>query len=133
MTELHRPPDLVDIAQRYADRMAAWAADEHASATIFGSILSAMSQDIQQGPNWRERKWHVVVEVPESLPMMQRDRLFTIVADAVHEWEPEDRDGWDVGVYSETAGVEKHEEDEPVEDVKAAFDKADKGVRGKPS
>jgi hypothetical protein len=42
--------------------------------------------------------WQVTVRVPASLPEVQRTALFDAVAEAAHDWEPADRDGWDVDV-----------------------------------
>lgn len=42
--------------------------------------------------------WRITVEVPMSVGDTARDSLFTAVADAVFEWTPEDRDGWDPDV-----------------------------------
>lgn len=43
-------------------------------------------------------RWAVTVTVPMSLPPEAKDALFTAVADAAAEWEPAERDGWDVDV-----------------------------------
>lgn len=45
-----------------------------------------------------EGDWEITVSVPSGFPDGQRDALFTAVADAAHDWEPEERDGWDVDV-----------------------------------
>jgi hypothetical protein len=45
-----------------------------------------------------EEMWQVVVRVPMRIGDAQRDALFNRVADAAHDWEPDDRDGWDVDV-----------------------------------
>jgi hypothetical protein len=42
--------------------------------------------------------WQVSVAIPKTLPPEMMDSLFTAVADAAYEWEPQDRDGWDVDV-----------------------------------
>lgn len=42
--------------------------------------------------------WTVAVEVPISLPVEMRHDLFAAITRAVSEWEPDDRDGWDVDV-----------------------------------
>lgn len=41
-------------------------------------------------------RWVIQVTIPSNVP--GRDRLFTAVADAAHDWEPENRDGWDIDV-----------------------------------
>ncbi|MCP9947218.1 hypothetical protein [Actinomadura madurae] len=43
--------------------------------------------------------WTVAVEVPLSLPVDLRHDLFTAVASAVRDWEPDNREGWDAEVY----------------------------------
>ena len=42
--------------------------------------------------------WTVSVEVPLRLPVEMRHALFDAVANAVGDWEPDDRDGWDAEV-----------------------------------
>lgn len=42
--------------------------------------------------------WQVTVTVPMALSAEQKDELFTVIADAVHDWEPDDRGGWDADV-----------------------------------
>ncbi len=42
--------------------------------------------------------WQVSVRVPMDLPREMRDSLSEALAAAVHDWEPQDRDGWDVEV-----------------------------------
>lgn len=42
--------------------------------------------------------WRIEITVPLGLTDELRDRLFTAVADVVHEWEPADREGWDAFV-----------------------------------
>lgn len=53
-----------------------------------------------------EERWQVTVRVPMRLPDEQREALFNRVADAVSEWEPEQRDGWDADVAAGSAGDE---------------------------
>lgn len=50
-------------------------------------------------PSASEPQWRIGIEVPMSLPGEQRHDLFERAAALVHDWEPEDRDGWDVNVY----------------------------------
>jgi hypothetical protein len=45
-----------------------------------------------------EPLWQISVRVPLSLPVEMRHELFAAVTAAVHDWEPDDRDGWDVDV-----------------------------------
>lgn len=45
-----------------------------------------------------EEMWQVVVRVPMRIGDGQRDALFNRIADAAHDWEPANRDGWDVDV-----------------------------------
>jgi hypothetical protein len=40
--------------------------------------------------------WCVVVTVPMHV---DREALFDAVADAAHDWEPENREGWDIEVF----------------------------------
>lgn len=47
--------------------------------------------------------WRIAVEVP--LDALDRDALFSAVAQAVHDWEPEQRDGWDANVHAEPVTV----------------------------
>lgn len=47
--------------------------------------------------------WRITIDVPLSLPHSERERLFTAVADAVYEWEPDDREGWDAFVAASAA------------------------------
>lgn len=51
-----------------------------------------------------EADWEVTVTVPLRLPAEQREALFNAVADAVAEWEPDDRQDWDaiVSAHPET-------------------------------
>jgi hypothetical protein len=50
-----------------------------------------------------EPVWKIEVEIPmRVLNDVDHEALFTAVADAVHDWEPPDRDGWDVSV---SAGI----------------------------
>jgi hypothetical protein len=42
--------------------------------------------------------WEVRVVVPYRLPSEELEALFDAVADAAHNWEPEDRDGWDMDI-----------------------------------
>ena len=48
--------------------------------------------------------WQITIRVPMHLPVEQRHELFSAVAEAVHGWEPDDRDGWDADVYGRPAG-----------------------------
>ncbi|MEU0467259.1 hypothetical protein ABZ215_24930 [Amycolatopsis sp. NPDC006131] len=41
------------------------------------------------------QQYRITVDVPDCLPRELLDGLFTAVADAVAEWEPKDREGWD--------------------------------------
>ena len=50
-------------------------------------------------PSADEPQWRIGIEVPMRLPSDQRHELFGLVADLVHDWEPDERDGWDVNVY----------------------------------
>lgn len=45
-----------------------------------------------------EPAWEVVVSVPLSLDVEQRQALFEAIVATVAEWEPDDRDGWDADV-----------------------------------
>lgn len=45
--------------------------------------------------------WQLIVTVPASLPGQDLDALFTAVADAVHDWEPADRKGWDADICAQ--------------------------------
>lgn len=48
-----------------------------------------------------EPVWKIEVEVPaKAAEQVELHSLFNAVADAVHAWEPADRDGWDVSVSS---------------------------------
>lgn len=51
-----------------------------------------------------DAEWEVTVSVPLRLPEEQREALFDAVADAVAEWEPDDRTDWDamVSAHPET-------------------------------
>jgi hypothetical protein len=49
-----------------------------------------MTEDVPQ--------WQISVRVPLSLPVEMRHALFAAVAKAVHDWEPDDRAGWDADV-----------------------------------
>lgn len=60
--------------------------------------------------------YRIVVEVPAHVADL--DGLATAVADAAHNWEPDDRDGWDVDV---SATRVPSAEDENPEDPAAAF------------
>jgi hypothetical protein len=51
-----------------------------------------MSSDTPIDPTERAA-WHVLVTVPADLPG-PLGRLFSLVANAVHTWEPSKRDGW---------------------------------------
>lgn len=68
-----------------------------------------------------EPHWQVVVRVPMRLPLEQHDELFAAVADAVAQWEPDERDGWD-------ADVSGCREDETLE---AAYESVVKALRRK--
>lgn len=46
--------------------------------------------------------YRIVVEIPASAAPDVRDAIFTAVADAAHDAEPQHRDGWDIDVYSDT-------------------------------
>jgi hypothetical protein len=46
------------------------------------------------------RVYRICVEVPDDLDGDALDELFAAVADAAHDWEPEQRDDWDINVYS---------------------------------
>lgn len=58
----------------------------------------------------REQRYRIVVEVPlraeERAGEGFYESLFETIADAAHEWEPKDRDGWDVDVYGKVVTVE---------------------------
>jgi hypothetical protein len=49
--------------------------------------------------------WRITIDVPLALSDAEREKLLTAIADVVHGWEPEDRDGWDAFVV---AGTEDH-------------------------
>jgi hypothetical protein len=51
---------------------------------------------VQCRPVRESNRWVIQVTVPSDVP--DRDALFNAVADAATEWEPEDRDGWDIDV-----------------------------------
>jgi hypothetical protein len=53
-----------------------------------------------------EERWQVTVRVPMRLSDEQREQLFNRIADVVHDWEPEQRDGWDADVAAAPAGDE---------------------------
>lgn len=53
-----------------------------------------------------EERWQVTVRVPMRLPEVQREQLFEVIADAVADWEPEQRDGWDADVAAGPAEAE---------------------------
>lgn len=56
-----------------------------------------------------ERNYVIRVTVPFSkLDNAMRDGLFTAVSDAVFDWEPEERDGWDADISS---GIEEADEE----------------------
>jgi len=42
--------------------------------------------------------YRLTVDVPANLPETMITDLFIAVADAVHDWEPQQRDGWDADV-----------------------------------
>lgn len=42
--------------------------------------------------------WQVSVCIPETIGRDVKDRLFDAIAAAAHDWEPADRDGWDIDV-----------------------------------
>jgi hypothetical protein len=42
--------------------------------------------------------WQVAVTVPMNLPREMHEALFEAIAEVAHDWEPTDRDGWDVDV-----------------------------------
>jgi hypothetical protein len=74
----------------------------------------------------RADTWTVTVEVPMALPDEAKDSLFTAVADAVHDWEPADRDGWDamVGAGRTVHDLRYQLAEERVERIRAALDSA---------
>ena len=82
---------------------------------LIGSSLVQADLDVPaadpEAPRERDR-WHVLVTVPLDLPDDMHNRLFTAIADVVHDWEPDDRDGWDAFV-SGYAGVNMVMPDEP--------------------
>lgn len=53
--------------------------------------ITELTEDMQQS-------WRIAVEIPAHLPAEDRDRLFTAIAEVVHDWEPQDRD-WDAFVH----------------------------------
>lgn len=49
----------------------------------------------------RRGLWRVSVAIPlsdEEVAVAEKDRLFTAICDAAFDWEPAERDGWDVEV-----------------------------------
>lgn len=52
------------------------------------------------GRDRREPTWRVLVEIPQRVVDEHGDGLFTAVADAVTDWEPDDRDSWDAQVVA---------------------------------
>jgi hypothetical protein len=50
-----------------------------------------MSSVESENPN----TWRIEITVPLGIGAELRESLFTAVADAVHDWQPEDRVGWD--------------------------------------
>lgn len=47
--------------------------------------------------------WEITIRVPMWLSGEQRQELFSAVAEAVHDWEPDYRDGWDADVSGRPA------------------------------
>ena len=45
-----------------------------------------------------DRLWAVTVTIPAHIDEDSRLHLFDVIADAAHDWEPKDRDGWDIDV-----------------------------------
>jgi hypothetical protein len=43
-------------------------------------------------------EWTVTVGIPADSSPALRDSLFNTIAKAAHDWEPKDRDGWDISV-----------------------------------
>jgi hypothetical protein len=113
-------PDLPDAARRLRERTEQ-AEDQLRKAGAAYERLDTRAKDLEASlDRWRRRAeiaeaeaarlrniievrnpddtWTVAVEIPISLPSELRDSLFTAIADAAHDWEPGDRDGWDVQV-----------------------------------
>lgn len=81
-----------------------------------------MIQTVTGEPGMAEEpQWQVTVRVPMRLTPERHDGLFTAVADAVAQWEPDERDGWD-------ADVSGCREDETLE---AAYESVVKALRRK--
>lgn len=54
--------------------------------------------------------WQITVSVPAKvMDDTQCDRLFTAVADAVADWEPKIRGGWDADVSATTVEIDDEE------------------------
>jgi hypothetical protein len=69
-----------------------------------------------------EPKWRVVVEIPARLTH-HFDSLFTAIADAAHEWEPEDREDWDILVSGHMRPeIEATADDATIERIKSAME-----------
>lgn len=100
---------------------ATFGTDHDDEAAFGGNIASALYQagmlrtqdrpSRRREPSAAEPQWRIGIEIPHRLPLDVRQELFERVAEVVHDWEPQDRDGWDVNVYGCPA-----DEDEPGED-----------------
>jgi hypothetical protein len=71
-----------------------------AAADVAGDEIERLRAELGTAREMRPPTdtWQVSVAIPKTLPPAMMDSLFTAVADAVHAWEPQDRDGWDVDV-----------------------------------
>lgn len=52
-----------------------------------------------------EPQWQITVRVPMRLTVQQRHELVDAIAHVAYNWEPADRDGWDIDV---SAGEAPH-------------------------
>lgn len=82
--------------------------------------ITELTEDMQQS-------WRIAVEIPAHLPAEDRDRLFTAIAEVVHDWEPAERD-WDAFVRGHDY---RHSAESYLADaVLAAIDLCDKADDG---
>lgn len=74
-------------------------------------------------PPQRPADWRITIDIPVSVPLSERDRLYTVVQEVLHNWEPADRDGWDAHLGAGPADhtVEAYAErlEKELEDIRA--------------
>jgi hypothetical protein len=68
----------------------------HELSTALVAALEEENAEVDAAPQGDATVWRLVVEFPAHVGVDKSEELFTLVADAAHTWEPEDRKNWDL-------------------------------------